>query len=471
MTKISGAKVVSAGLAIALLSGCSRFHPRPVSAAETAADFESRTLSNPLLKEFLERNTAREMTPWPPRSWDFTNLMFAAFYYHPDLDVARAKWGVAGAGKLTASERPNPTANFTPTYDTTTPPPWILGLSFDIPLETAGKRGFRIAEARHLTEAAQLSIAAAAWQVRSRLRRSWLDVYSAREIEGLLRSQQSIQSDVVKLLEAQLAAGAVSPNEVTLARITLNNLRLALHDAERQGAEARVQLADAIGLPVAALEGVEISFAALTEVVSDLPSAEVRRQALLNRADLLSALAEYAASQSALQLEIARQYPDVHLGPGYQLDQTDNKWSLGLTATLPILNQNQGPVAEAEARRTEAAARFTALQSRIIGEIDRTLAGYRIVLQKIATADAVLADTEKRAKTAQAMFDAGEISRLDLSSAQLELSNSSLARLDTLVRSQQALGLLEDALQSPSGPAEWLLKTPPRNPERMEEKK
>ena len=84
----------------------------------------------------------------------------------------------------------------------------------------------------------------------------------------------------------------------------------------------------------------------------------VRRLAALNRSDILGALADYAASQSALQLEIARQFPDMHIGPGYLLDQTDNKWTLGATLTLPVLNQNQGAIAEAKARREEMAARF-----------------------------------------------------------------------------------------------------------------
>ena len=39
--------------------------------------------------------------------------------------------------------------------------------------------------------------------------------------------------------------------------------------------------------------------------------------ALLGRSDILSALADYAASQAALQLAVAKQYPDVHLTPGY----------------------------------------------------------------------------------------------------------------------------------------------------------
>jgi broad specificity phosphatase PhoE len=29
--------------------------------------------------------------------------------------------------------------------------------------------------------------------------------------------------------------------------------------------------------------------------------------------------------------EIAKQYPDIHLGPGYQYDQGVNKWTLGFS--------------------------------------------------------------------------------------------------------------------------------------------
>jgi cobalt-zinc-cadmium efflux system outer membrane protein len=46
----------------ALLAGCARFEPRPITPAETAARFEQRTLDNPALKTFLEKNLHRELT-------------------------------------------------------------------------------------------------------------------------------------------------------------------------------------------------------------------------------------------------------------------------------------------------------------------------------------------------------------------------------------------------------------------------
>src|SRR5205085_2292763 len=98
-----------------------------------------------------------------------------------------------------------------------------------------------------------------------------------------------------------------------------------------------------------------------------------RRELLLTRPDILASLAEYAASQSALQLEIAKQYPDIHLSPGYEFDQGDNKWSLGVGITLPIFNRNQGAIREAIAKRSEAAANFATLQAHAINETERAV--------------------------------------------------------------------------------------------------
>jgi outer membrane protein TolC len=452
-------------LVAGLLAGCARFHTQPIAPAQTAADFEARSLADAGLRAFIETNLHAPLPAWPLASWDFTHLTLAAFYFHPDLDVARARWALAQAGKTTAAERPNPTASVTPGYNATTriPSPWLVTPTLDIPIETAGKRGYRMKQAAQLSEAARLNIASVAWQVRSHLRRTWVDLYLARETELLLRQQQTTQEQVVRLLEAQLAAGAVSPFEVTQARVALDHTRLALHDAERQRGEAHAQLAAAVGLPAPALDPALLSFASLAQPPPELPPTEVRRQALLNRADILGALAEYAAGESALRLEIARQYPDIHLSPGYEFDQGDHKWTLGLSVTLPVLNQNQGPIAEAEARRTELAAQFNALQARVLAELDRATAAYGASRAKAGTAEALLASLKKLEQAARARLEAGEISRLELSTVQLELSQAALARQAARAQAQQAFGDLEGALQSPAGMTHALWTVFPRS--------
>jgi len=439
-----------------LLAGCATFQPQPVSPEKTAAAFDARSLNDDNLRAFLETNHVAGS--WPRDSWDLNALTLAAFYYQPALAEARAQWAAVEATKITAGQRPNPTVGFTPTYDTTTPPPWILGLTWDIPIETAGKRGKRIEQANHLSEAARWDFVGAAWKTRSNVRAALLALYTARETESLLARQEAAQSNVLRLLEGQLAAGAVSSYEVTQARVALTTTRLARQDAIGQSAQARVQLAGALGLPLRALDGVKFSFDGLDQFPQDLPAVDdlhrflvrsYQRRAIMDRADVRGALADYAASQSALQLEIAKQYPDLHLGPGYELDQTDNKWSLGVSLDLPVLNHNQGPVAEALANRAAAAAHFLTVQTTAISEIDSALAGYDAALKKSVTVKTLLDDMQKQLDSVHAQAQAGAVEPLTLANAEVEYATGAQSRLDALVKAQEALGQLEDAVQSP----------------------
>ncbi|MGC8989883.1 MAG: TolC family protein [Verrucomicrobiia bacterium] len=443
------ARLLLAGLAIAGFSACVRFEPRPLAASKTADDFESRSLLDSGLRVFLETNGVSG--EWPRRSWDLKALTLAAFYFSPELDLARAQWGTTQAALRTAGQRPNPTLSISPQYNTTTftPSPWLAALNLDLPLETAGKRGRRIAQARHLSDAAKLNIAAAAWRVRGKLRQTLVELHAANEQDRLLNAQQAVQEENVKLLEAQLAAGAVSAAEVTRERIALDTTRLMLQEARRLQSESRVTLAEVIGVPTRALEELEISFAGLDCLPPDLDLQTARRQALLSRANILAALSEYAASEAALRLEIAKQYPDIHLSPGYEYDQGDNKWGVGLALELPVLNLNKGPIAEAEARRAECAARFNALQARVLAEIDRTFAAYSAAIEKSAAAASLVANLEKQARLSRGRYEVGEISRSEVIAAQVELAAARLASAAATASAQQALTRLEEALQSP----------------------
>jgi cobalt-zinc-cadmium efflux system outer membrane protein len=445
------------------MADCVRYTPKPVTAAKTLDDFEARRLDSPDLLQFLEKNGSPSA---PPKTWNLEALTLVALYYHPDLDVARAQWWAAEAGRITAGERPNPTLSLLAGYNSTTPAsemtPWIPETSLEIPIETAGKRGYRIVQAQNLSEAARLNILSTAWEVRSHLRQAFLDLYAATETETLLAAQQAVQTENVRILEAQLAVGEAAPSDVTQARLALANSRLAANDAAQQKDQSRVRLAGALGLPVQALEGAGLSFDSLLKPRLDLPTIDMRRKALLGRADILAGLSEYAGADAALRLEIAKQYPDLNLGPNFQLDQTDAKWTLGLSFILPLLSRNKGPIAEAEARRTEAAARFLALQSKTIGDIEIAAASCRAAAGKIRTAEDMRQSLLKSEAAARARYELGEISKLEWLGVRIELAASELARLDALVKALQAAGELENALQSPLDRIEKVLRTPDR---------
>ena len=451
-------------MAIALLGGCAHYQPRPIEPASVVMRLDARTLADPGLAHAAE--PAHLAAAWPPEVWDLQTLTVTALSYHPDLELARASWDLARAGLITAGERPNPTVAAGPGYNSSTPAhtitPWILNLNLDFTIETAGKRGHRIGEAQGISDAARFTIAATAWQVRARVRQSLLDLFSATEMAAVLDRQRAIQETNVALLQRQLTAGAISTFEMTQARLILDTIRLSLVDAQRQQQDARARLATAIGVPLSALDGIRLGFDQFSTISADIPATAATREALLNRADVLSALAAYDASQSALQLQIARQYPDVHLGPGYQMDQSSNKWTMLVPVALPIFSRNRGPIAEAEARRTVAASQVTAVQAAAVGAIDRALAAYRTARDKVSVADQLLDGVRSLEATGRAQLAAGDISQLDLGLIQSELASRELARLEALVQLQQAEGDIEDAMQRP---IDLPVNPLPRNPQ------
>src|SRR5581483_138101 len=111
-------------------------------------------------------------------------LTLVGLFYSPVVRVAEAKLRVARAAIITAGQRPNPNLGLGPAYTATGAPavvPWAIGAaSLNFPVETAGKRGYRIVQAQRLADAAELAVGEAAWRVRSGVRAALLNHLVAR---------------------------------------------------------------------------------------------------------------------------------------------------------------------------------------------------------------------------------------------------------------------------------------------------
>ncbi len=275
-----------------------------------------------------------------------------------------------------------------------------------------------------------------------------------------------MHEEMLGLLKERLAVGEVSEPDVMRSSIDYDHALVLAKEAHSRLVEARAKVAGAIGVPLAALDGVEprVGIFETPPPLEDLPLAGLRREALTNRADIMEALSRYSASQSRLQLEIAKQYPDVHIGPGYIYDQGENKWGLGISVELPVLNRNQGPIAEAEAARSGEAAKFETLQGGIIIGTERAAAGYTSSLESLQTADTLVSQKGEAVGSLKALFDAGEVDRLALLGGEVEYADVRLVRLDSLINADRMLGLLEDALQRPLGTSAPLPAVPENNP-------
>ncbi|HYM13472.1 MAG TPA: TolC family protein, partial [Bryobacterales bacterium] len=389
------------------------------------------------------------------------------FYFSPDLDVARAQVRMAEAAITTAGARPNPSLSIGGGYSTSPESALVFHFTPNIPIETAGKRGLRILEAQRQVDVARLALAETGWHIRSAIRAALAGNLFAMRERDLLAAEQNIRAETVKLYEQRLAVGEVSRPDVDAARTDFNATALALQAAEGRIAETRASLAAALGVPVSALDGITLTWRNWDQTPAEqaLPLAAVQKAGLLNRIDVQRLLAEYAVADAALRLEIARQYPDIDLGPGYDFDEGHDKFAIGPALALPIFNRNQGPIAEAEARRNETAARFVALQAQAIGEIEKALAQYRSARAELSVAGSQVLDLQQaREAAAQRAFAAGEIDRLALDGMRVQTAVAERARLTALAQAQAALGALEQAVQQPLEAGLSMPPVPQSNP-------
>src|SRR5204863_4886741 len=117
---------------------------------------------------------------------------------------------------------------------------------------------------------------------------------------------------------------------------------------------------------------------------------------------------------SALELELAKRVPDFHLGPGYQWDQGANKWTLAISFELPVFHRNEAPIAEATARRAEAAAQFNVVQAQVLAAIDAAVAAQGAAAQQIDHARRLRTELESQRARAQQRVELGAADQLEL---------------------------------------------------------
>ncbi|MDP2248536.1 MAG: TolC family protein, partial [Nitrosomonadales bacterium] len=331
-----------------LVSGCAyqSYSAKPLEVTAIASEFRQR---DPLSQDFQSylKSQGYDEQQLPIQHWGLNELTYSALYFHSDLDVARAMWRSTQAGESIAGLRPNPgiSGGIERHSDTENGiSPWTFLLAIDIPIETGGKRQARMDSASSLSEASRIEVAQAAWKVRSRVHASWIAYQAALSQTQLLEEELSLRTEIVEMLEARLRAGMVSSLETANARLLLQKNQQQLDTEKAKLAEHESKLANHAGLSLTGLNKITLASAdkALLKTqrehfISDSEAFDkLQEAALLNRLDVRAALARYDATEAKLRLEIARQYPDIVLSPGYSYDQGDKIWSIGISTLLSL---------------------------------------------------------------------------------------------------------------------------------------
>ena len=451
------------GLLAALLSACVHYTPRPRPPERIAVGFTQRTLSDPQLRALLERQLPARA--WPRPQWDRADLLVAMLYFNDGLAAGRASARVATAGTRTAREHPNPTVTLMSEYANQHDgaPLWLWAVVTDWLLDAGARRGARIALADLAAQRAGYDLAELTWKQRGALRRAAADLLITEREIALRETVNTDRQAQLDMARRRLEVGAASRGDLDrLVRDALQDEQ-QLHDARRRASLARSALAVAVGVPVKVLAGLKLGWEQLDDprAVDALQLERARDEALLARADVHGAVVAYGTAEEALRLEVARQYPDVHLGPAYTWDHGIRRYQFNLGLTLPLMNRNAGAIGEAEARREEAGAHLEATVALAWQEIDEAIRQWQLARARLTEVRGPVYDAAQRiyAQTARG-FDAGANDRTELVAARVAHTLAELQVLDAVRTAQEALATLEDALRRPlEGPELTLTAT------------
>jgi outer membrane protein TolC len=418
-------------LALALLvAGCASYEPAPLPRSALAAELAARRLDDPGLAAHarslvLGHRLARfDLAD----GLDAAEATVVALYFHPAFAAARARAAEAAADARQAGFLANPVLTLDPRYVFGADPFEIAAdLSFTIP--TAGKRRIRREAAEVAVAAARAAEDALAWEVRQEVRRAYTRFAAAEAELRLFEAGGGAVEELVRLSERRVAAGEAPRAEALAARRRAAEAEAWAADARSRAALARAALEARLGLPPGGLAGVTLvatvlvpADAARAATLTAAVEARLLRTALDARLDVARAELAYASAEKALELEVARQYPDLDFGPGVAHEDVGTKLRLGISFTIPIFDQNQVRIARALAARNEAAADLRAAVLSVEQGVHRAAIAVEAARAALAAEEeGPLAIAEADDALAARALAAGEISGADRASAAVAL--------------------------------------------------
>jgi outer membrane protein, heavy metal efflux system len=451
---------------IALLGGCATYQAAPLDPAAMRAQWQGRRLDDPALAARLRPwLPADERAPWPPAHYGRAELLLAALALNPDLAEARARLAAASAAVRTAAARPNPTLGLALeryTQAQADSAPWLWGLSTDFLLDGGLRRRLRVQLADQGVRGARLDYAEKIWSVRAAVRDALAQRLLAQRQEQLAARTVAAAAALEQANRQRVALGEDAPQVALQAAQTLAQARNDHAAAAQRAAGAEARLARAIGVPTAALQGLDLRWEGFDQPSAPSPARldALADRALLARADLERALVDYARGETELHQQVHAQYPQLSLGPGYTYDHGIRKLTFNASLSLPVFNRNQGPIAEARARREAAAAHVRLVQADIASAIDAARARLAAALPALAAARTGRAAAERLRAQTEHGFSTGATDRPALLGARLAALAAAQTELASLDAAWQAEAALEDALRTPLDTTEAALWPP-----------
>lgn len=359
-----------------------------------------------------------------------TNLSLRATRQH--VPVVEA--GVRSAGML-----PNPTLSLSYGLDD---PRLVGGISMNLPF--FGQRGAAIASAQALVPVAQADVEAKSVELHANVRRLYCALVTAQARVLIADETAVLAKELADLARLRTEAGGGTVLDVEQAALAFRRLDAARNSSVATRDAARPALNTVLGDAPDAAPALPAELELPT--VPPLPD-------LLARLDQHPAIVKLEAERAAARTRANQGRVDVRPAPDASLELSTLQGApggVGIRGTIafgvPILSQNQGPIAVAEAEAAEAEANKFAVRADLES---RLRSAWTRLSSAVRQARFSLDDAVPSARRVEAMarlsYREGKTPLIAVLQAQTDTANARGDAADAANQAQQALADLEEA--------------------------
>ena len=327
-----------------------------------------------------------------------------------------------------------------------------IGLSQDIPVggrlgaqEGVADAGVRLAIANlHQAEAALAGQVAAGF-------------YRLLVLNRQITSRDALIAVDQKLLDvttARMQAGEVSPLDVSTAELETERLKEQQVLLQNQYDAELANLNQLLGRPARTPLAIADTLPADTALGN---LGDLQQQALRERVDLQAAEIEGQQAQAEVALARSERWEDWSVGvssgqsrldiTGVPPQATEHEIGVTLSIPLPLWNRNKGNVAAAMSSGQQADANVAALKLQIQNEVATAFSQLQRLSDVVARyRDRLLPLSEKSVNLAQQGYNQGQVSIVEVVTAERQHSEVEIAYLDGLDQYLQTYAALNQAI-------------------------
>jgi outer membrane protein, heavy metal efflux system len=404
----------------------------------------------------LPRNSPSQILPVP-----LSAVFNESLVNSPRAATIRAQLGITRAAYAQALVLPNPSLFL---LEDTAQKARQVGAS--VPIEAPWKLAFRVLGARAQIKQTDLEIQRNLWQLRTTVRKAYLDVVMATETTKSYEELQTLASELLTVAQKRFSADDVAALDVNRSELALFQAEADVKQGSRKAEQAKQRLSVLMGrdykdvidvprLPPFKLQAETHEL--LPNFNEQVPGIDALiSDALNSRLDIKIVKQSMAVNRANKRIAVANILPNLQLNAGYSYSGNPPEgpatrgYFVGVTQELPVFNFQQGEQARLFAQDIQLRREFESTKNQVTEEVVSAYQQLAAARERVGLyQDKILVSSANVARLARRGYEVGQSDITSTLAAQQANVQIKASYLDAVRNYQQALTDLEQAVGHP----------------------